>query len=300
MPDSAADHLLDQLDALDDTILSIASELDLDAVLQRIVDLARSLIGARYGALGIAGADGYLTDFITAGISATEREVIGDLPRGHGILGVLIREQQSLRLKDMHDDPRSVGFPPHHPPMTSFLGVPIRVRDDTIVNLYLTDKEGGNDFTAEDQRIVERLARHAAIAVANARRFTESEAQRRQLQTILDHMPDAVMIREAPGGRVLMANQLARDLLGYATLPEGGFAEPAVGFHPERPAGQPLAVRDTPTARALLQGEGSINEEVVIHDSDSRPVHLAVSAIPVRDDKGRVATVVSLFRDVTK
>jgi len=201
MPDSAADHLLNQLDALDDTILSIASELDLDAVLQRIVDLARSLIGARYGALGIAGADGYLTDFITAGISATEREVIGDLPRGHGILSVLIREQQSLRLTDMHDDPRSAGFPPHHPPMTSFLGVPIRVRDDTIVNLYLTDKEGGNDFTAEDQRIVERLARHAAIAVANARRFTESEAQRRQLQTILDHMPDAVMIREAPGGR---------------------------------------------------------------------------------------------------
>jgi len=300
MRDRAADHLLDHLDMLDDAILAIASELDLDAVLQRIVDLARSLVGARYCALGIVGPDGFLTDFITAGVSNTEREAIGALPRGHGILGVLIREQQSLRLRDMRDDPRSVGLPPHHPPMTSFLGVPIRVRDAAVGNLYLTDKEGADEFAAEDQRLVESLARHAAIAVTNAQRFSQSESQRRQLQTIIDHLPDAVTIRAAPGGRVLMANGLARDLLGYATLSQGGFAEPASGFHPERPTGQPFAVRDTPTARALLRGEGSIDEEMVIHDPDGRPVRLAVSAIPVRDDSGAVATVVSLFRDVTE
>ena len=293
-------RFLEQLDALDDAILSIASELDLDAVLHRIVELARSLIGARYCALGIVGPDGYLTDFITAGISATERTAIGDPPHGRGILGVLIHEQRSLRLRDMRDDPRAVGLPAHHPPMTSFLGVPIRIGENAIVNLYLTDKEGADEFSAEDQRLVERLARHAAIAVANARRFTESEAQRRQLQTILDHVPEAVTIREAPGGRVLMANQLARDLLNYATLPKGGFAEPASGFHPEGPTGQPLAVQDTPTARALLRGEGSVDEEIIIHDSDDRPVHLAVSAIPVRDANDAVTAVVSLFRDVTK
>ena len=297
---SDADHLLDQLDVLDDAILAISSELDLDAVLQRITDLARALVGAHYCALGIVGPDGYLTDFITSGLSATEREAIGDLPRGHGILGVLIREQQSLRMHDMHSDPRSVGFPSNHPPMTSFLGVPIRVGEDAIGNLYLTEKEVGDEFTAEDQRLVERLARHAASAVTNARRFTESEAQRRQLQTIIDYMPDAVTIREAPGGRVLMANRLARDLLGHATLPRGGFAEPAGGFHPVAPSGQPLAVRDTPTARALLKGEGSIDEEIVIDDRHGRTSHVAVSAIPVRDNNGTVSAVVSLFRDVTK
>lgn len=299
MSERATDHLLDHLDRLDEAILSLTSELDLDAVLQRVTDLARALVGARYCALGIVGPDDLLSDFITSGVSATEREAIGDLPRGHGILGVLIREQRSLRLRDMRDDPRSVGFPPHHPPMVSFLGVPIRVGDDAIGNLYLTEKEGAGEFTEEDQRLVERLARHAAIAVTNARRFTASEAQRRQLQTIIDYMPEAVTIREAPGGRVLMANRLARELLGHATLPKGGFAEPASGFRPARPTGEPLAARDTPTARALLKGEGSIDEEIVIHDQTGRPVHYTVSAIPVRDALGKVTAVVSLFRDVT-
>lgn len=299
MAEIAHPDILDHLDALDDAILAVSSELDLDAVLQRIVDLARSLGSARYAALGVIGVDGYLSDFITSGISATEREAIGAPPRGHGILGVLIREQRSLRLRDMRDDPRSVGFPPHHPPMVSFLGVPIRVAEDAIGNLYLTEKEGAREFTEEDQRIVERLARHAAIAILNARRFAESEEQRRQLRAIIDHLPEAVTIREAPGGRVLMANRLARDLLGHATLPPGGFAEPTGGFRPERPTGQPLAVRDTPTARALLAGETSIDAEIVVHARDGRPVHLAVSAIPVRDGGGAVTAVVSLFRDIT-
>ncbi len=300
MREIAVHHLLAQLDVLDEAILTISSELDLDAALQRIVDLARTLLGARYCALGIVGPDGYLSDFITAGMSATEREAIGDLPRGHGILGVLIREQRPLRMRDMRSDPRSVGFPPHHPPMTSFLGVPIRIGDDAIGNLYLTEKEGADAFTDADQQMAERLARHAAIAVTNARRFSESEAQRRQLQTIIDYMPDAVTIREAPGGRVLMANGLARNLFGHATLPKGGFAEPASGFRPEGPTGEPLAVRDTPTAHALLKGEGSIDEEIIIHDREGRPTHVAVSAIPVRDPNGALTTVVSLFRDVTK
>lgn len=300
MEEPTAQHLLAQLDVLDEAILTISSELDLDAVLQRIVDLARTLLGARYCALGIVGPDGFLSDFITAGMSATEREAIGDLPRGHGILGVLIREQRPLRMRDMRDDPRSVAFPPHHPPMTSFLGVPIRIGDDAIGNLYLTEKESAAAFTDADQQLAERLARHAAIAVTNARRFSESEVQRRQLQTIIDYMPDAVTIREAPGGRVLMANGLARNLFGHATLPKGGFAEPATGFRPEGPTGQPLAVRDTPTARALLKGEGSIDEEIIIHDREGRPTHVAVSAIPVRDPNGALTTVVSLFRDVTK
>jgi len=190
MEEATAQHLLAQLDVLDEAILTIASELDLDAVLQRIVDLARTLLGARYCALGIVGPDGFLSDFITAGMSATEREAIGDLPCGHGILGVLIREQRPLRLGDMRDDPRSVGFPPHHPPMTSFLGVPIRIGDDAIGNLYLTEKEGTDAFTDADRQLAERLARHAAIAVTNARRFSESEFFASRTETRLTRFCD--------------------------------------------------------------------------------------------------------------
>lgn len=299
-PEQTSHMLLDHLDALDEAILAIASELDLEAVLQRIVDLARALVGARYCALGIVGPDGYLTAFITSGISATEREAIGAPPRGHGILGVLVREQRSLRLADMHADPRSVGFPPHHPPMVSFLGVPIRVSDDAIGNLYLTEKEGADAFTDDDQRLAERLARHAAIAIINARRFSETEVQRQQLHTILDYMPEGVTIREAPGGRLLMANRIALNLLGVGTLPKGGLGEPAEGFRPARPTGEPYDMRDTPTARALLRGEGSLDEEIVVRDARGRTAHLAVSAIPVRDNAGAVTAVVSLFRDVTR
>lgn len=293
-------HMLDQLDALDEVILSISSELDLDAVLQRIVDLARALVGARYCALGIVGPDGFLSDFIISGISQTEREAIGDPPRGHGILGLLVREQRSLRMPDLSKHPQSIGFPPHHPPMTSFLGVPIRIADDAVGNLYLTEKAGADEFSDDDQRIVERLARHAAIAVINARRFAESEEQRRQLRTIIDHMPDGVTIREAPGGRLLMANRIALNLLGVGTLPRSGFAETASGFRPARPSGERIDPRDTPTARALLKGEGSIDEEIVVQDARGQQTHLAVSAIPVRDAVGKVTAVVSLFRDVTR
>ena len=238
--DVHAAHLLDQFDALNEAILAIASELDLDAVLQRVADLARTLVGAKYCALGIVGPDSNLTDFITSGISAAERAAMGDLPHGHGILGVLIREQRSLRLPDIAADPHAHGFPPHHPPMTTFLGVPIRVGAEAGVNLYLTEKIAPGGFTADDQRLVERLARHAAIAVVNARRFAAAETQRRLFETICEHIPEGVTIREAPGGRLLATNSAARDLLGLATLPPEGLgrARPPASVPPDRTGGR--------------------------------------------------------------
>ncbi len=291
---------LDPFDALEDAILSIASELELDTVFQRITDLARESIAARYCAIGIVGPDGYLSDFITSGLSSTEREHLGAPPRGHGILGVLMREQRTLRLADLGQDPRSVGFPPHHPPMVSFLGVPIRVGDQAVGNLYLTEKIGGQGFSSADERSVERLARHAAIAVLNARRFTEVKTQRQQLQAIIECLPQAATIRDAPSGLLRAANIWAHDLLGIATLAEGGLAEVAVDFHPNHPDGTPFPIAETPTVLALTTGATSVDVEMVIVGPDNRPMHLAVSAIPVRDTAGHVTAVVSLFRDVTQ
>ena len=146
----------------------MASVLSVDDVLQVIVDQVRPLVGAEYAALGIVDARGVIERFITSGLSDEARARIGPLPRGHGFLGLIIREG-SFRIPDINKDPRRYGFPPHHPPMTSFLGVPVSVKGRSVGNLYLTNKRDAAEFTARDQELVETFARHAAIAIENAR-----------------------------------------------------------------------------------------------------------------------------------
>jgi signal transduction histidine kinase len=163
--------------------LAVTSELSLDTLLQRLVEAAAELTGAHYAALGVIGASGFeLERFVTHGIDAETHRAIGPLPRGRGILGVLIREAKPLRLHDLAEDPRSVGFPPAHPPMRSFLGVPILLRGVAYGNLYLTEKEGGEDFTEEDEELVTLLAGQAAVAIENARLYAASTRWSRQLQ----------------------------------------------------------------------------------------------------------------------
>ncbi len=153
--------------ALDEAIRAMTSLLAVDRVLQAIVDRARELIGSRYAALGISDVDGTIEQFITSGMSRTERAMVGAPPHGRGVLGAIMREAQTIRLADVASDPRRVGFPANHPVMHAFLGVPVRVRGRVIGNLYLAEKEGG--FTDEDVRVVEAFAGHAGIAMENAR-----------------------------------------------------------------------------------------------------------------------------------
>jgi len=176
---------LDRLHLLVDAGIALSSELSLDALLQRIVETAAELTGARYGALGVIDKPGQaLERFLTTGIDAATHAAIGDLPRGRGILGVLIREAKPLRLHDLADDPRSVGFPRHHPPMKAFLGVPIVLRGIPYGNLYLTEKQGGEDFTEEDQELTQLLAAQAAVAIENARLYESSTRWLRQLESL--------------------------------------------------------------------------------------------------------------------
>jgi signal transduction histidine kinase len=173
---SVVDRLQDQLTlqnqellALHEAGLAIAGELDLETVLQRVVDRARVLMDARYGALSYLREEGGIAAFLTSGITADERARIGPLPVGHGLLGVVLSEGEHLRLTDLTRDPRSVGFPPHHPPMHSLLAVPIQSQGRVLGNLYLTEKETAPAFTAADEETLERLATLAALAIANAR-----------------------------------------------------------------------------------------------------------------------------------
>ena len=151
-------------------VLAIGSDLDLEAMLHRIVESAADLVGARYGALGVLDEDGIvLAQFLTVGVDDGTHHAIGQLPEGHGILGVLIADPRPLRLPDLRAHPDSFGFPPHHPPMCSFLGVPIKIRDQVFGNLYLTDKVDAAEFTELDEELVVGLASAAAVAVDNAR-----------------------------------------------------------------------------------------------------------------------------------
>lgn len=183
---------VERLRVLVDAGIALSSELSLDALLQQLVETAAQLTGARYAALGVIDRTGSsLERFLTTGMDAETHAAIGDLPRGRGILGVLIREAEPLRLHNLGDDPRSVGFPANHPLMQSFLGVPILLRGVAYGNLYLTEKEGGGDFTEDDEELTQLLAAQAAIAIENTRLYETSTRWLRHLES-LNEIGDAL------------------------------------------------------------------------------------------------------------
>jgi signal transduction histidine kinase len=203
----------DRLRALLELGIAISAELSLDGVLERIVEAAAELTGARYAALGVIDRSGTgLERFITTGIDDETRTTIGEPPHGRGILGVLIGEARPLRLHDLSEDPRSVGFPPGHPPMRSFLGVPILLRGVAFGNLYLTEKANA-DFTEDDEDLVTLLASQAAVAIENARLYEAATTWSRQLES-LNEIGNA-LVGELDLGRLLqlVADRL-RELIG--------------------------------------------------------------------------------------
>ncbi|KCL30728.1 two-component system sensor histidine kinase DosT [Mycobacterium tuberculosis TB_RSA163] len=176
----------DRLDGLIDAILAITSGLKLDATLRAIVHTAAEFVDARYGALGVRGYDHRLVEFVYEGIDEETRHLIGSLPEGRGVLGALIEEPKPIRLDDISRHPASVGFPLHHPPMRTFLGVPVRIRDEVFGNLYLTEKADGQPFSDDDEVLVQALAAAAGIAVDNARLFEESRTREAWIEATRD------------------------------------------------------------------------------------------------------------------
>ncbi|MER6445993.1 histidine kinase [Streptomyces venezuelae] len=173
----------DRVHSLLEAVVSVGRELDLAQVLRRIVEAAALLVDAEYGALGVIGPDGRrLAQFLTVGLTDAEIADIGPLPAGHGLLGEVIHHPEPLRLTDLGAHSSSHGFPAHHPPMRTFLGVPIRVRDEVFGNLYLTDKRGGVDFDTEDETVISTLSVAAGVAIDNARLYEGAQRQQRWLR----------------------------------------------------------------------------------------------------------------------
>ena len=213
----------DRMRGLLDAVVSVAEDLSLDAVLERVVTAACQLVQARYGALGVIGPDQALSHFVTVGFDEETVRQIGALPVGHGVLGLLIRKPHPIRLHDLHDHPDSFGFPAHHPPMNSFLGVPVRVRDTVFGNLYLTEKEGGGDFTDEDQELAVALAAAAGVTIENARLYDEARARGRWLEAVAEIGRDLLQPVDGDDGldlvaqRVLAASGADLAVIGFPT-----------------------------------------------------------------------------------
>jgi signal transduction histidine kinase len=198
--------------------LTLSSELSFEVVLRRIVQIAMEITGARYGALGVLDDQGMIEEFITEGLTAEQRSAIGDLPTGHGVLGVLIDEGRGLRIRDISKHPRSSGFPPNHPPMRSFLGTPVVARGHMFGRLYLTEKQGAEEFDEEDEQAVIILAAQAGVAIENARLYEETQRQAgviRQLTVLEDRERIA---KELHDGVIQALFAVGMDLQATATL----------------------------------------------------------------------------------
>ena len=251
-----------RLRALVDAGIALSSELSLDALLARIVEAAARLTGARYAALGVIDRSGLtLERFLTTGIDDETRAAIGELPRGRGVLGVLIRDTQPLRLDDLRADPRAVGFPRNHPPMRTFLGVPILLRGVAFGNLYLTEKEGGEAFTEEDEELTQLLAAQAAVAIENARLYDTSTRWLRQLES-LNEISDALVSElELEPLLALIARRLHELIdarLVLIALPDGsGERRGAVSRHPSRATPQGSASTSPARRRAACSSAGA-------------------------------------------
>ncbi|TFD71443.1 GAF domain-containing sensor histidine kinase [Cryobacterium gelidum] len=227
MTDQTATELAltqERMRGLLDAVVSVAEDLSLEAVLERVVTAACQLVQARFGALGVIGPDQALSHFVTVGFDQETIRQIGALPVGHGVLGLLIREPHPLRLHDLHDHPDSFGFPAHHLPMKSFLGVPVRVRDTVFGNLYLTEKEGGGDFTDEDQELAVALAAAAGVTIENARLYDESRARSGWLEAVAAMGRDLLRPVDGDGDglnlvvqRVLAASGAELAVIGFPT-----------------------------------------------------------------------------------
>ncbi|MGH3312836.1 MAG: GAF domain-containing protein [Streptomyces sp.] len=259
----------DRIHSLLEAVLSVGRGLELSEVLQRIVEAAVLLVDAEYGALGVIGEDGKLCEFIPVGVSEEQAAAIGPLPAGHGLLGELIRNPVPLRLPELSLHPSARGLPDGHPPMRSFLGVPVRVRDEVFGNLYLAEKRTSGEFDGEDASVLSTLAVAAGVAIENARLYEEARYRQRWLEAnaeVTRALLSGVGERHVLGLIVDLARTILSADLGVLALPEDGgellSVVVAAGVHCERHRGLLLPREGSFEGAAVAAGEVTVSADV--------------------------------------
>ena len=294
--------LRERLSRLSEASLHITEDLDLDAVLQGVLDEARSLTGARMGGVTILDDSGRLQDFITSGLTDEDHQRFVNLPGGPEFFAYLSGLSEPLRLADFSAHTTALGLPEIGPPLGpvgSFLGAPIRLRGARAGNLYLSDKEGGGEFTQDDEETLAMFASHAAMAIANARRHREEQRARANLETLVDTTPVGVVVFNAGTGVPVSLNREGRRLVDGLTNP-GQTAEQLLDVLTFRRAdGREISLREFPLAEALSTGETVRAEEIVIGVPDGRSVSVLLNATAIRSEEGQVESVVVTLQDMT-
>ncbi len=278
----------DHVQGLLDAVLAVGAGLELDSTLQRIVQAAVDLVGARYGALGVLGVRDGLSEFVYAGIDGDTREHMGHLPEGKGLLGLLIEDPRAIRLLDLTRHPASVGFPANHPPMHSFLGVPVRVRDEVFGNLYMTEKKGAAEFTVDDQIVLQALAAAAGVAIENARLFERSRMRERWMEATAEI--NSELLGGASGEAALqLIAQRTLELLGadsaLIVLGDSDHAPhvtAAAGLSVDRLFGTDLAVEDSTVGQVLRTGTPKLVDDLESHPGGAPGAFGPGVAVPMR------------------
>ena len=288
------------LSKLGEATRRVSESLDVNIVLQEVADNARYLTGARYGALLTFEPSGGIQDFLTSGLTPEEIERLDTLPRGLGLLGHLNEIREPLRLTDVASHPNSVGWPQNHPPMKTFLGMPIHYYGEHVGNIYLTEKGEGQDFTIEDEEILVLFAAQAGGAIFNARKYREEKRARADLEALLNISPVGVLVFDGKTGDLVSANEETRRIVGQVNASGPSLAHLLEAMPLRRTDGSDIPMEELPTVKAMTRGETVFADEVVIHPPDGRPpITTLVNARPIRGDGGGIVSVVATIQDVT-
>ena len=296
--------LRERLSRLSEASLRINESLDLDTVLQGVLDSARSLADARYGVITLLDDSGQIQDFLSSGMTAEEARQLWDLPDGMRLFEYLSGIPGPLRLPDLLGHVRSLGLPEFRPPVAvgpavSFLAAPVLHRGERVGNLYVAEKEGGREFTSEDEETLVMFASQAALVIANARRYRDERRVRNDLETLINTTPVGVVVFDAQTGALMSFNREARRIVDGLRSPDQSPEQLLEVLSVRRADGREVSLLELPLADLLRAGETVRAEEIVMRVPDGRSVAALVNATPIWSEEGEVESFVVTLQDLT-
>ena len=288
-----------RLSGLSEAILRISENLDLDTVLQQVVENARSLTDARYGAITTIDESGGPLDFITSGLTPEEKQELLKLPDGPALFQYLSALREPLRIRDLADLTREAGFSENPLPIRAFMSTQIRDRGRHVGNIHIGEKEAGQEFTPEDEETLAMFASQAAMAITNARRYGEEQRAKGDLEALVNTSPVGVVVYDARTREVMKVNQEARRIVGGMRGRRGAFGELLEAITYRRMDGREIPPGELPLERAISSGETVRAEEIVIGLPDGDAVTTLVNATPIYSEDGEIVSVVVTNQDIT-